>query len=184
MKGKIIAAEEVKARWGYAEVNSERFGQTYKANLPPDVFRAAKDGVAFDQLAAADHPALVAALKNARPAEFVDNIDQWGAPRYECVEWLPNDLLNSITIPVFDCIPYFAFLARPPKMDAQGNPDNGDPRHASHRIPFNQNFEPMEPLIAISINGHHMLLEGYLRSILWLRQPTNPLLVWVPKAAA
>jgi hypothetical protein len=34
VKGKIIAAHEVKARWGYDEVTSARFGQSYKRNLP------------------------------------------------------------------------------------------------------------------------------------------------------
>jgi hypothetical protein len=181
MKGKVIAAAEVKARWGYAEVTSARFGETYKRLLSNDLFEAVHSGVPFDNLSPGDHTALILALKSARNPGFVDNVEQFGAAQYECTEWQVGDLLNSMTIPAFGQVPYYVFLARPPGSDAAGTPDSADPRYQGHKIPFDPNFEITEPLIAINF-GSLMLLEGYLRSILWLRSPAKPLDVWIPKS--
>jgi hypothetical protein len=181
MKGRVISAEEAKARWAYTEINSERFGRTYETDLPAELFKGAKDGVPFERIAAIHYPILIAALKRSRNAGFIDKVDRWGAPIYECVEWQVTDLLNSTTIPAFGRVPYFVFLARPPGKDARGNPRAADPRHKSHFIPFDPAFEPREPLIAIAVDNAPMLIEGYLRSILWLRNPARRLPVWLPK---
>jgi hypothetical protein len=36
-----------------------------------------------------------------------------------------------------------------------------------------------EPLISIKAGADHMLIEGYARSILWVRSPGRSLLMWV-----
>jgi hypothetical protein len=183
MKGKVITGEEVKARWAYAEVNSKRFGHTYQANLPVDVYASATEGIPFDGIQSSAWPALVSALKVARNPDFINNIDTCGAPNYQCVEWQACDLLHCQTLPVFGQVPYFQFLARPPNPDHTdpAKPDHTDPRYLSQQFPFDQGFQLREPLIAILVRDRQMLIEGYLRSILWLRNPSYPLLMWVPK---
>lgn len=182
MKDTVITAEEVKARWAYCEITSDRFGKTYKTNLPPSVYDAAVDGVPFAQVPGSEWPGLIVALKIARNPGFIDNIDTCGAPNYVCTEWQVPDLLSCWTLPCFYQARYFEFLARPPGKDAAGNPDDADPRFKSHLIPFDPNFKLEEPLIAILMNRAPMLIEGYLRSILWLRNPVYPLRVWMPDA--
>jgi len=182
VKDTVIAAEEVKARWAYCEITSERFGGTYRTTLPGSVWAAAVSGAPFSQVPASEWPRLIAALKIARNSEFIDCIDRFGAPRYLCVEWEVPRLLSCLTLPCFGQAQYFRFLALPPRQDAVGNPDNNDPRLRSDVIPFNTTLALKEPLIAILANGAPMLLEGYLRSILWLRNPVHPLPVWVPVA--
>jgi hypothetical protein len=135
----------------------------------------------FESVSPSDWPVLVAALERARPNGFVDNIDTCGAPQYICAEWSPSDLLQTITLPVFGGLPYPIFLARPPGTDRNGNVDPYDPRYVNHRIPLDPDFAHFDPLIAIIFDGKKMLIEGYLRSILWLRNPKAPLWVWVPK---
>jgi hypothetical protein len=178
---KVITSEEVKARWAYAEINSQRFGGTYEANLPSDVYASAMGRVPFENLSSEVWPALLAALKQARNPSFIDKIDAFGAPTYECVEWQVVDLLNCSTLPCFGGMTYWKFLAMPPAVDAAGNLDRGDPRFVSHRIPFDPSYSIQEPLIAIVVSGRPMLIEGYLRSLLWLRNPIRPFLMWLPK---
>jgi hypothetical protein len=129
-------------------------------------------------------PTLVSALQRARSREFVDCIDTFGAPQYRCAEWSVSDLLHSTVLPTLGFVPYAVFLARPVMRRPDGAIDDVDPRHVSQTMPFDPKFAPSSPLIAIAIDGKPMLIEGYLRSILWLRNPVTPLPVWVPEAAA
>lgn len=111
---------------------------------------------------------------HARNKSFIDNIDQYGAP-----EWEVSDLLSSIALPAFGWHPYPIFLAHPP-VSSNGVVDGADPRHKAQSIPYDPKYKPSEPLIAIYVSGRHMLIEGYLRSILWLRNPSTPLPVFIP----
>ncbi|WP_407193808.1 hypothetical protein [Bradyrhizobium sp. STM 3566] len=81
MKGSIITAEEIKARWAYAEVTSERFGKAYAQHLPPQLFHDAHMGKPFAAVAQTDWKLLIDVLENyARNKGFIDNIDDFGAP--------------------------------------------------------------------------------------------------------
>lgn len=181
MKGTIISAAEVKARWAYGEVTSDRFGAAYATHLPSDLFQRATAGRPFSEVPASEWPALIDVLENhARNKQFVDCIDTFGAPQYVWEEWNVTQLLNSVVIPAFQSSPYLLFLARPPAA-TNGVVDTTDPRHKSYSIPFDPDFFPGEPLTVIQVQSSYMLFEGYLRSILWLRNPTKPLPVWLPR---
>jgi hypothetical protein len=41
-------------------------------------------------------------------------------------------------------------------------------------------FAQHEPLISSRVGAELMLVEGYKRSLLWLRSPTKPLSIWQP----
>ena len=182
VKGMVITAEEVKARWAYGEIPSARFGTTCKTNLPASVHDAAVNcGIRFSQVSASEWPGLIAALKIARPSRFVDNIDTFGAPNYVCVSgrslicWVAGRSLASIK-----CSTSPSSLARLGKTQPVTLTTLTRASKTSHLIPFDLNFKLEEPLIAILVDHAPMLIEGYLRSILWLRNPVYPLRVWVP----
>jgi hypothetical protein len=176
VKGTVITADEVKARWGYAEITSERFGKSYKKNLPEKVYRAATNGEPFSNVPSSEWQHLIAALIAARNADFIGSIDRFGAPKYVCGEWEADTLLKCRTLHCFGAVRYFQFVARPPEKG-----DEYDPRSKSHQIPFDDKFKIEEPLISILVDGSPTLIEGYLRSILWLRNPEALLRIWVPK---
>jgi hypothetical protein len=54
-----------------------------------------------------------------------------------------------------------------------------DPRVVAWSIDPAHSFEQFEAVIVILIGGRPMLLDGYLRSLLWLRRndPSKPLLL-------
>lgn len=181
MIGTRATAQEIKARWAYSEIPSSRFGKHYVGHTPAHLDGLARSGAPFSQVASTDWPTLVSLIENfGRDKSFVDNIDVNGGPHYVCAGWGVQDLLNCLTIPVFDQAPYPVFLSRPPNRDALGQVDDADPRYCAYNLPFSPHFTQSEPAIVIRPGGANMLLEGYLRSILWLRLPTTPFLVWLP----
>jgi hypothetical protein len=61
-----------------------------------------------------------------------------------------------------------------------GARDLGDPRFKAWGTPVSAAcFVQKEPLISIKTGSDHMLIEGYTRSILWVRSPGKSLLMWV-----
>jgi len=169
---------EVKARWAYGEINSTRFRAHYPRVLAPTILQLAASKAPFSAVQHQAWPSLVAALKGARNPRFVDNLDQ--ASFYECSAWTIQDLLNATTIPNFRSLPYWKFLAFPPELPGS-QIVLSDPRQAAHAIPYDPDFRVQEPLISIVQGEQKILLEGYLRSILWLRNPIHDLLIWVPR---
>ncbi len=180
MIGKTITTEELKARWAYAEAGSSRFGDEFTPHLSPSAIRKIRRGLPFEKLPESQWPEFVAALGKARPREFVDIVHRHGSGRYTCEQWQPTRLLSCLTLPSFDSVHYFRFLTLPPHLDRAGRPDAIDPRNISRRIPFDPLYRVTGPIIAVRHQGQDMLVEGYLRSILWLRNPVKPLEVWVP----
>lgn len=182
MLGTTATAEEVKARWAYSEISSSRFGKYYIGHTPAHLEALAKTSAPFSQVSSQDWPTLVSLIETyGRNKLFVDNIDIHGSPRFVCTAWGIQELLNSWTVPAFGQLPYPVFLSRPPARNATGGVDDADPRYCAQSIPFDPNFKQTEPAIIIK-PGVNMLLEGYLRSILWLRlnDPNTPFLVWLP----
>ena len=180
--GTIATAQEVKARWAYSEMSSERFGKNYIGQTPAHLNKLSTSHASFSQVSQQDWPILVALIEiHGRNKVFVDNIDVHGAPQFICAAWDVLDLLNCWTLPTFGRVPYPAFLSRPPSTVAAGGVDDADPRYRAQGIPFDPKFIQSEPAIVIR-PGLEMLLEGYLRSILWLRcnDPNMPFLVWLP----
>ena len=176
--GTIIGVAELKARWAYAEINSSRFGGLYIPHVPPHIAEAARLGVPFNELEEQDWPTLAAILGQVRGPGLVDQLDQYGENGFECAHWDATKLLNSVTLPCFGQVQYYRFLAMPGKATKA---HDTDPRLASAAIPFDESFCVEEPVIALQERDYARLLEGYLRSILWLRNPSAPLPVWVPK---
>ncbi|MCB2059177.1 MAG: hypothetical protein R3E09_13145 [Novosphingobium sp.] len=180
MEGRVATVEEVKARWAYAEVKSTRVGISYEPCLSPGRIERARQGDPFEDIPRDEWPSLVSALAQARPSRFVEQIHIYGADHYECVHWRPSDLLNCLTLPIFGLVPFYRFLAMPYRMDDEGNPRRDDPRYVAANLPYDDAFTVEGPIIVVRDKGHDMLLEGYLRSILWLRNPGRPLAVWLP----
>jgi hypothetical protein len=75
-----------------------------------------------------------------------------------------------------------AFGLSPPPVGA----DDGDPRIAAAKVPLSDSpFRPTEPVIVGLYNGLQVLIDGYCRSILFMRSagPHDRIPVLVPVAA-
>ena len=181
MQGVVIGAEEGKARGAYSEAASSRFAAMIAPHLGAEVRHLSRNGAPFGKVASRHHPALAAALGKFRPGEHVGLVDSLGAEAFECVGWPPGELLRCRTLPVFGGQQYFRFLAAPPLRDAKGKILPDDPRLAAWAIPPSRFGATAEAVIAVGQPDRYLLIDGYLRSILWLRGGAEPLPVWVPR---
>ena len=183
VKGQIATSKEVKARWGFGEVLSEEFGSPYKNILPANVYDHIRKGNSFDDLDPNHWDILIQGLNTARLPSFTDGIDQYGSNGYICTEWSIDDLMKAKVIPMFGQVLYREFLTLPPERTKEGILNPADPRCRVWGVSLQPAFVQGEPLITVLIGAEHLLVEGYTRSLLWLRNPTNPLLVWTSIAS-
>jgi hypothetical protein len=185
--GTLATSVEVKARWAYSEIPSLRFGKKYVGHGPRRLHTLALGGAPFSNVDPGDWPVLQAMAEHARNKEFIDSIDAFGSPSFQCTRWRIEELLNVQTLPLFGRVSYSAFLTRNPcAVLRNGLPafDEADPRVVAWSIDSTEPFEQIEPVIVVIVRGQPLLLDGYLRSLLWLRRndPAKPLLVWLPVA--
>jgi hypothetical protein len=75
---------------------------------------------------------------------------------------------------------YREFLTMCPMSQLTGALDLNDPRIKAWGTPVKAaSLVQTEPLISIKTGADHMLIEGYTRSILWVRSPGKSLQMWV-----
>jgi hypothetical protein len=187
--GTLATSVEVKARWAYSEISSLRFGNKYVGHGTEHLRGLALAGAPFSDVDPSDWSVLVAMVGQGRNKEMIDSIDVFGAPCFRCGSWRVDDLLNVQTLPLFGHLPYSVFLTRNPgAVLRNGIPafDEADPRVVAWSIDPSQPFEQIEPVIVIRVQGRPLLLDGYLRSLLWFRRndPAKPLLAWLPATNA
>jgi hypothetical protein len=185
--GQIADAAEVKARWAYAEMRSSRFRHLFATGDYEDLLQKAAAGIAFCQLDAVERRRLQAALQVAKTGPYIESVDG-SADAYECKAWSEDDLMNAWALSLFNlpeksqCIPFRDFYRVEPNTDAWLLLDDGDPRVAVRAVPTAVPYQQSEPVIIIGRAGEYLLLEGYLRSLLFMKSPdpSKRLLAWVP----
>ncbi|MBV1918064.1 MAG: hypothetical protein KUG65_08400 [Sphingomonadaceae bacterium] len=179
-EGAILTVEDLMARWAYSELTSSRFGKEYGPHISAQIIEEANNGRPFEQVSESERQNLVAAIEEFRGG-MCRIISKLGTSRFELHFWDTSQLLSCLTLPIFGKVPFFRFLAMPQLVDSLGQPRKNDPRRESASIPFDPNFRVEGPLIALHHDGREVLFDGYLRSILWLRNSTQPLAIWIPK---
>jgi len=124
----------------------------------------------------------------ARNQAFAPNVDNYGST-YECQAWTRGQLAQVWALPAYNPpakktpVPYYDFYIGAPNTGPGGTAEDSDARVAAKRIPLDLPPPPdEEPVIMISVPGAYILLEGYLRSVLFMRSAdlSRRLLVWVP----
>jgi hypothetical protein len=182
IKGQAATAREIKARWAFSEVLSDRFGGVYATVLASPLHDQIKRGCKFSDIPQEGWGSLVEGLNQARNPEFTAIVDAFGLNGYVCAEWSVEDLMNAKVLPVFgQGLSYRQFLTMFPMSRSTGAIDPRDPRFKAWETPIKRApFVQAEPLIAINVGSEHMLVEGYARSILWVRSAARSLLMWVP----
>jgi hypothetical protein len=169
-----VVRGELKARWAFAEFRSERFRGKY-AHLSPERIR---NGVAFWGLDADERSHLVWMLDKYR-APLAPELDR--ADLYECQAWTKERFGRVHTIAVLgpnrnENVSFLSFIATPPFDDSL------DPRVEAGKIPVEAPFVQTEPVIVLPYGEIELLLDGYLRGLLFMRsrEKDGRILVWVP----
>jgi hypothetical protein len=181
MEDTTITRDELKARWAFNEFRTER-GKVNYAQLCPEKIR---DGVRFSELAPQEVSHLVWMAEQYRAPLMPD----LKADRYECKLWTKEQLGRTYTIRRMapsrnDNIPFLSFVACP-RFTELANPqllEQSDPRVQADKIPFDEPLRQEEPVIVLPCDTAQILIEGYLRGVLFMRSrdPDSRIMVWVP----
>jgi hypothetical protein len=190
MIGDIVSAHVVKARWAYGELTSTRFGLKYRGLVSRHIHDAAATGRPFSQLMPADIDELVTLLPRVREREFLDAVD--AHPSYRCKALTRGQVAQLHVLPTFwpkghvptAYMPYMDFYFQ---TFGRGNVGpRSDPRVIAHGIDPSAPLGEQEPVIVIRVGRRHLLIEGYLRSVLFMRHPDRNLRLraWLPISGA
>ncbi len=185
--GVRASSHEIKARWAYNELASPRFGRSYAGVGPRHIHDMAAARNPFAAITAADQNELVKMLEKGRGPEVAATID--ASPHYRCEAWSKGQLCQSFALPAFNPpakvkpIPYYDFYIGTPNTGPGGTAESSDPRVIAGAIPPGTPFQEFhEPIIVSGSPGNYLLLEGYLRSIIFMRaaHASQRLLAWLP----
>ena len=174
MEGQRISAKELKARWAHGEMWRDRWREYYSRSNPEKI----RPGAPFDELTPVEKRHLEAMLSSVRET-MAPELDRFEV--YACQSWTKDQLGRTWTIADVSPdrrsnIPLLSYLACP-RFD-----EFADPRVQADRVPFDAPFEQTEPVIVLPYGQMPILIEGYLRAVLFMRFP-NPdakILVWFP----
>lgn len=170
MTANEIDAHELKARWGFSEARSPRWSADYASVKLP---------TSFDDTSPETREELVAALTKQRP-HLAPAID--AHEKYETQLWSKEQLGRAYTIlrmaPSRNAnIPFLSFIACP-RFD-----EDSDPRVQADAVPFDEPFVQTEGAIILPIaDVGPILIEGYFRSVIFMRtpDPNARIAVWYP----
>jgi len=180
----MASSTELRARWAYAEFKSSRFGQFYRNNDSTELGELADRQVDFDQLPARLRLRLVE-LHALNRREFGDIVDAHHT--YVLDIWSKGRLCQASTMVHFGggsqrtYIPYLDFLHGERLVSPDGAPDANDPRTEADSVPQDPT-RGIPEWGCIAVNDFpNVLIDGYLRSVLFMRDaPRDALLpVWV-----
>ena len=171
--------------WAYSELRSSRFAALYRRRFPDaaDLIDKAASGVGFDSLPADEVERLTGYVGVFRPLARALDASSVGHT-FVCESWDKKRLEQALTLPAMTdsarCVPFWRFVRSAPK------PDQGtaflDPRNTANQLDDNNPFVQHEPVIAVLHRGRPLLIDGYLRSILFYRhgRADQRLSAWVP----
>ncbi len=172
---------EIIARWAYSELFSSRVGADFQRFFG-DFTVVATHGPPFETLDPAHHEILANALRISRAA-LLSELEQHDG--FSLQLWSKQRLCQCSALQYFNTpararpLPFTDFLERQSNTGSDGAPDKLDPRTAADTVPPGS-LRSTEAPIAVG-TFPHMLVDGYLRSIVFMRDaPADALLpVWV-----
>ena len=174
MEGMKITRDELKARWAFNELRAERWRETY-ATFPLETIR---QDAAFVDLTAEEIAQLAWIAEECRKY-LVPELNK--ADFYECQAWTKDQFGRIYTIVEMapdrkSNIPFLSFIACPRFNEPS------DPRVQADRIPLETPFVQTEPVIVLPYGSINILIDGYLRGVLFMRcpDPDAKILVWFP----
>jgi hypothetical protein len=177
--GDRIELGELQARWAYSELTSSRFAGWYEG-FPGHaaLLEKAKAGIDFTRLSAGEVAQLVAMNEGGR-GRLVNLLK--AHTRYRCDAWTKAQLGQVMTLRMFDppapSVTFSAYAATP------ASPNHGDARRVAEAMGPGQCIAAKDPVPVVPRDNGYCLVDGYLRSLLFMRSsaPSGHILVWLPE---
>jgi hypothetical protein len=180
MEPVVVFAEDVRARWAYTELLSDR---PYDDPSLEELKKKALERVPFEDLNSEEHGLLAQAWYRVRGVPtFIHGFA--GIITFQLADWSREQLAASYVIPYFahevgaqEPITFKEWIDAEPIRSIE-------PGHARYATSGAPRATQVEPLIVGRLAGLPTLLDGYHRAVrFWKRAaPTATLLVYVPFA--
>jgi len=159
-EGTNATTQEVRARWAYGEMSSDRFGPKYRAHsISKAILDCADNHAVFEDVDKSCWAELDDLLDLARPGEYLhDSLKQWQS--FECAYWSKADFATVLAIPAFNKargrpFPYMDFYNGLPdtgvKQGILGFAEDSDPRVQA----FRRSFGCITGVRRAHLPGHH-----------------------------
>jgi len=171
----VATVDEMKSRWVYSELGSPRWSAAY-AQLRGDtpLLEKARLHIPFASLSAEELNQLLAyAPKSARRGMMARLSNHLN---YQLEHWDKNQLCATRTIQAYGSVSYPEFLAGPCEPGEEAT----DAREAAKTLPYYPGV--WEAGIAVDGPDSYLLLDGYTRSVVFMRQAPSDarFAMWVP----
>jgi len=172
----VATVDEMKSRWIYSELGSPRWAEAYeqlRGDTP--LLEKAKLHVPFAALSEDEREQLLRYAPISSRRGLMGRLNNHAAYRLE--HWDKQRIRTTTTIHAYGSVPYAEFLAGhcPPGEEA------ADPREAAKALPYYPGT--WEAGIVVGKPGEYMLLDGYTRSVVFMKEaPADATFaLWVPE---
>ena len=171
----MATVDEMKSRWVYSELGSPRWGEAYaqlRGHTP--LLEKAKRHVPFASLTADEHKQLLEYAPNSSRRGLMGRLSNHSSYRLE--RWTKTQLRATHTTQHYSSVPFDKFLSGQPKPGEEAN----DPRAAAKGLGYHP--DKWEAAMVVGKRGDYMLLDGYTRSVAYLREApaSAKIAMWVP----
>lgn len=171
----MATVDEMKCRWIYSELGSERWREAYtqlRGSTP--LSEKAKLHIAFSSLASAERQQLLAYAPSSSRRGLMGRLGNHSDYRLE--QWDKSQVGATRTIHAYGSVPYGEFLA----TDSPSGDEATDAREAAKALPYYPGV--WEAGIAVGEPRNYMLLDGYTRSVVFMKDapPDARFAIWVP----
>lgn len=177
--GHSIGVDEMMARWAYSEIRSSRFATNFVASCS-DITKKVLAGYRFDALSNDDRRRLVAALAAYR-SRLLRGLRKSGTVTFVLENWDKTQLSDIRVLPALGAVSLAQFASAPIAGSGKERPDVKDPRLVAAQYGPNEPFVQREGIFVMSYIGSSWLLDGTLRSLLFLSRamPADRIPAWV-----
>lgn len=171
----MATVDEMKSRWVYSELGSPRWGEAYaqlRGHTP--LLEKATLHVPFSSLTADERELLLDYAPNSSRRGLMARLSNH--PAYHLEQWGKDKMRATHTIHAYGSVPYEEFLSGHPSAGEHGN----DAREAAKKLPYYPGT--WEAGVAVGKRGEYLLLDGYTRSVVFMKEapPDAKFAMWVP----
>jgi hypothetical protein len=168
--------DEMKSRWVYSEIGSPRWGHAYetlRGHTP--LLDKAQSHIPFASLSPQEHAQLLEYAPNSSRRGLMGRLAAHAT--YHLEHWTKPQLSAAHTTHHFGDLPYDKFFAA-----AYTPGDKDDPHEAAKSLPYYPGT--WEAAMAVGHPGNYMLVDGYTRSLVFMRQAAADatFAIWIPDA--
>lgn len=171
----MATVDEMKSRWVYSELGSPRWSGAY-AQLRGNTPLLAKAGlhIPFSSLTSEEQDQLLKYAPNSSRRGLMGRLSNHLGYRLE--QWDKSQVSATRTIQAYGSVPYDDFISEGCKPGQEAI----DPREAAKTLQYYPGT--WEAGMAVGQPGSYMLLDGYTRSVVFMRQAPSGarFAIWVP----